>query len=130
MVVKGTKQLLRESIFDKTTHHDIIMKALQFAKQHLGVHSGVVELAFDRSKLTTTASYGNGRIIVYAHERAVCDLIRSIFHELVHLKQDLEGRISDHQKDGSDGSPIENEANAKAGEMVRIFGKIHPEIYE
>jgi hypothetical protein len=32
-------------------------------------------------------------------------------------------------EEGSDGSLIENEANAMAGEIVRKFGKKYPEIY-
>jgi len=31
--------------------------------------------------------------------------------------------------EGADGSVIENEANAKAGEIMRVFGKQNPEIY-
>jgi hypothetical protein len=31
--------------------------------------------------------------------------VRSIAHELVHHKQNLEGRLIDAAKDGSDGSP-------------------------
>jgi hypothetical protein len=45
-------------------------------------------------------------------------------------KQNLEGRLIDAAKDGSDGSPIENEANAVAGVIIRKYGKIHPELYE
>jgi hypothetical protein len=37
---------------------------------------------------------------------------------LVHHKQNLEGRLIDAAKDGSDGSPIENEANAVAGVII------------
>jgi hypothetical protein len=40
------------------------------------------------------------------------------------------GSINDAAKDGSDGSPIENEANAVAGVIIRKYGKIHPELYE
>jgi hypothetical protein len=33
------------------------------------------------------------------------------------------------QADGEDGSPIENEANAVAGIIIRKYGKLHPELY-
>ncbi len=39
-------------------------------------------------------------------------------------------RLLDIIKDGSDGSPIENEANSLAGVIMRQYGKLHPEIYE
>jgi hypothetical protein len=55
---------------------------------------------------------------------AIIDVLRSIAHELVHYKQNLEGRLIDAAKDGSDGSPIENEANAVAGVIMK-YGKIH-----
>ena len=50
---------------------------------------------------------------------------------MTHLKQDVEKRLEkkDHNKNNAAGSPIENEANAKAGEIMRKFGENHPEIY-
>ncbi len=53
-----------------------------------------------------------------------------VAHELVHHKQNLEGRITNPEIDGADGSEIENEANAVAGVIIRKWGRIHPEIYE
>ena len=67
---------------------------------------------------------------VYVKDRAIVDVMRSIAHELVHHKQNLEGRIQDTAKDGDDGSPIENEANSIAGVLIRKYGKIKPEIYQ
>jgi hypothetical protein len=32
--------------------------------------------------------------------------------------------------DGSTGSPHENEANALAGQIVRMYGKKYPEFYD
>jgi hypothetical protein len=37
--------------------------------------------------------------------------------------------LVDAVQDGEDGSPIENEANAVAGVIIRKWGKQHPEIY-
>ena len=34
------------------------------------------------------------------------------------------------QKSGEDGSPMENEANAMAGIIMREFGRENPEIFE
>jgi Zn-dependent peptidase ImmA (M78 family) len=81
--------------------------------------------------LVTTASYGNNKVKIYAKDRAIVDIMRSIAHELTHLKQDVEGRLNDknHDKDNSAGSPIENEANATAGTIMRKFGEEYPEIY-
>ena len=53
------------------------------------------------------------------------DILRTVAHELTHYKQDTE-----HQLDatsGETGSPIENEANAMAGIVMRHFNKKYPE---
>jgi Zn-dependent peptidase ImmA (M78 family) len=107
---------------------------VNFAKEYLGIDDGVkVALAFARTPdLRTTAYYNfsdEGYIKIYAKDRAVIDICRSIAHELVHHLQFLEGRLLDAVKDGEDGSPIENEANAVAGIIIRKWGKLHPEIY-
>jgi hypothetical protein len=128
------KQLLRERLLTK---EDIDIRAVadfvNFAKQQLGIDDDIkVELAFERTPdLTTTAYYNlDGLVKVYVKDRAIIDVCRSIVHELVHHKQNLEGRLLNPAKDGEDGSPIENEANAVAGEIVRRYGKLNPEIYE
>ena len=58
--------------------------------------------------------------------------MRSIAHELVHMKQDIDGRLEDNNHDTNNeaGSPIENEANSVAGVIIRKFGEEYPEIYE
>jgi len=53
------------------------------------------------------------------------DVMRTLAHELVHYKQDIEGRLK--YGDGEDGSPAENEANAEAGVVMRHFNKQHPQ---
>jgi Zn-dependent peptidase ImmA (M78 family) len=58
----------------------------------------------------------------------MADLLRTLAHELVHRKQDEDGRI-DHNS-GETGSEIENEANAQAGVLLRKFGKQNEEIYQ
>lgn len=58
-------------------------------------------------------------------ERHPIDIIRTLAHELVHYKQDLQGRLND--KSWRTGSPTENEAHDKAGIMMRMFDKQHPE---
>ena len=105
---------------------------VNFAKKFLGITDDIkVELAFERTPdLTTTAYYNLKNLVkIYVKDRAKVDIYRSIAHELVHHYQMLEGRLTDSEKDGADGSPIENEANAVAGIIIRKYGKIKPEIY-
>jgi hypothetical protein len=127
------KKLLREALITKEESDiRVIADFTNFAKEFLGINDGIqIKLAFERTPdLKTTAYYNtSGFLVVYVKDRAIVDVIRSLAHELVHHKQNLEGRLKDAVKDGEDGSPIENEANAKAGEIVRRYGKLNPEIY-
>jgi hypothetical protein len=128
------KALLRESLMTKEKEDVLSMSDfVNFAKKLLGIDDDItVELAFEKTPdLKTTAYYHNSdrRIKVYVKDRAKIDIMRSIAHELVHHKQNLDGRLTDTEKDGADGSPIENEANALAGIIMRKWGRIHPEDY-
>jgi hypothetical protein len=66
-------------------------------------------------------------IRVVVRNRHPLDIMRTLAHELVHYKQDLEGRIQPDS--GQTGSPIENEANAMAGRIMRRFGRTHPDAF-
>ena len=48
---------------------------------------------------------------------------------MVHRKQDELGLVKDEVKDGADGSPIENQAHAVAGILMREYGRINKQIY-
>jgi hypothetical protein len=127
------KQLLRERLMSQ--EDEVIRQVsdfVNFAKEYLDITDGItVELAFQRTPdLVTTAYYNlDGFVKVYVKDRAIIDVCRSIAHELVHHKQNIEDRLNDVQADGEDGSPIENEANAVAGIIIRKYGKLHPELY-
>ena len=128
------KQLLRERLLtkDETDVKDVA-DFVNFAKKFLGITDDIkVQLAYERTPdLVTTAYYDPTKKIlkVYVKDRAIIDVCRSIAHELVHHQQTLEGRLTDPKKNGEDGSPIENEANAVAGIIIRKYGKIKPELY-
>jgi len=54
------------------------------------------------------------------------DILRTVSHEFIYYKQVMDGKqISSHP-----GSPAENEANAKAGEIMRKYGRLHPELFD
>lgn len=63
-------------------------------------------------------------IVVVVKGRHSMDIMRTLAHELVHLKQS-----ESRELDGSTGSPDENEANAMAGVLLRVWGKLHPEYF-
>jgi hypothetical protein len=69
-------------------------------------------------------------IYVATENRLTADICRTIAHELVHRKQDEMGLLKDPIKDGADGSPIENQAHAVAGIIMREYGRINDTIYQ
>jgi Zn-dependent peptidase ImmA (M78 family) len=83
--------------------------------------------------IDTTAAYHIGKNIVkvYGRDRALVDILRSIAHELTHMMQDECGILSGEIQDA--GGSIEDEANARAGELIKLYAKSHPKrkrIYE
>jgi hypothetical protein len=127
------KRLLNEGLFDKTSKKQIALldEFVDFACDFLKLDKPTIKLQFNHDGLVTTAAYGGNKVFVYAKERALVDIMRSIAHELTHMKQDSDGRLeqTEHEKNNAAGSPVENEANSKAGIMIRKFGEQHPEIY-
>jgi hypothetical protein len=105
-----------------------INEFIKFAAEQLGVEQPNVVLLDAREPGMTTASYNmrTGEIKVYVKGRASFDICRSIAHEMVHAAQHTETE----DLDGSTGSPHENQANALAGQIVRMFGKLHDDFYE
>jgi hypothetical protein len=65
--------------------------------------------------------------MVVITKRNLMDIGRSLAHELVHSKQNENGGLTAEQ--GETGSNIENEANAKAGIIMRNWGKLNPDWY-
>jgi len=75
----------------------------------------------------TFGQYINGENIMYVAlaDRHPVDILRTIAHELVHYKQDIEHQLSIHS--GDTGSPEENQAHQIAGIVMRHFNKKYPE---
>jgi cytidyltransferase-like protein len=108
---------------------------VKYAIKNLGIQNPPRNLAlsYDTAKAKEMRSFGyfdpnSNKIWVYCGNRNMGDILRTLAHELVHRKQDEDGRIN--YESGSTGSDIENEANAKAGILLRDFGKQHEEIYQ
>jgi len=126
------KQLLREEI-ETMPKKAIVQKFMDFVIDNLGIDGKVTAiLTNEKDGIRTTAVYNHveASIKVYIKNRAIVDILRSLAHEMVHHKQNQRGELKDNPYAGDDGSPQENEANAKAGELIRIFGRQNPEIYE
>jgi cytidyltransferase-like protein len=108
---------------------------IKYAIKNLGIQNPPrnLSLSYDTNKAKEMRSFGyfspnDNKIWVYCGNRNMADILRTLAHELVHRKQDEDGRIS--YESGKTGSEIENEANAMAGVLLRDFGKQHEEIYQ
>jgi hypothetical protein len=71
---------------------------------------------------------GSNEVWVYAKNRNMVDIMRTVFHELVHCRQSELNMIQ--PGDSYPGSPIEAEADMMAGKYIKIFGKAHPQIFQ
>lgn len=65
----------------------------------------------------------SGIIYVATRGRHTNDVLRTVSHELVHYKQQLDSRL----RSGETGSDNENEANAVAAIIMRVFNKKYPQ---
>jgi hypothetical protein len=117
-------------ILDEVAFSNDVFDFIDFACKHLGIKDKPqISADMDSRKYRSFGGYGGGRIRVAARGRHLMDVCRTLAHELVHYKQDLDGKIKS-AKDGETGSPIENEANAKAAVIMRDWGKKNPHLFE
>mgnify|MGYP000754505218 FL=1 len=131
--------LLKEEVpapEQKKSKGRIIGEFIKFAKDRLRLISIPfnIKLVKDGEFATTFKSFGgfdpvNNDIFIYVTNRSTPDILRTLAHELVHLKQRQDGYIGGPE-DGATGSDVENEANAAAGILLRDFGKLNGNIYE
>lgn len=77
----------------------------------------------DKNGVVTTAYYRDKDklVCVYAKNRMLGDVMRSVAHEMVHKKQYEDNRIELPVQDV--GGEIEDEANAVAGQLVKKYIK-------
>ena len=116
------KALLNENITDEFVK--FVAKELQL--QSLPASIKFVGSDYSKEHLTFgTYRPDTNEIVIVKGNRHIADVLRTLAHELVHHKQREEGKPAD----GRDGSPVENEANAVAGELMRKFRYVRPELY-
>jgi len=112
-------------------HQETVDRFVNFCNKFLDLKNDCSLSLLDKPEEgMTTGCYNpvDKSIKVVSGPRALVDILRSIAHELVHAKQDQEMRHMPGS--GEDGSPIENEAHALAGLIMRKFEKDNKHIYE
>jgi Zn-dependent peptidase ImmA (M78 family) len=126
--MKTLQQFLEEGKINKHVDHFI-----DYACDHLGIeHKPDINLIDSKEHAQEQKSFGGyypseKKINVNIAGRHTADILRTLAHELVHHKQNLDDRL-EHDS-GKTGSDIENEANAEAAVIMRNYGKSKPEIY-
>ena len=65
---------------------------------------------------------------IYTGNRNLIDIMRTVAHELAHRKQHEDNMV--HGNQAYPGSPIEQEADAVAGYLMKLYGRENPEIIE
>ena len=92
-----------------------------------------VELSMDSDEAQTnhhTGGHvpGEDSVWVYAKNRNLVDILRTVFHELVHVRQHEMSMIQ--PGDSYPGSPIEAMADMLAGKYIKIYGEKNHHIFQ
>jgi len=128
------KEILTEGLNKKDTF-SILHDFIRFAAEDLELKSlPKFDFAFDSKRSVEHKSFGGyapgaEHITVTVKNRHINDVLRTLAHELVHFKQDLDDELRDENA-GATGSPQENEANARAAVIMRNWGKKHPDYFD
>lgn len=116
-----------------------VIEFTSFCLDHLGIDGDKPKVKIVLTKkpeddCASFAYYKPTEYFVYVNckERHKLDIFRSLAHELVHYKQDVNGELNDMSQlvDDNDGVPIENEANSIAGVIMREYGRKRPEFFK
>ena len=126
---------INEEVLDDNKKQQVIEDFIMFACNHLGLNPNDVniEISYDPEEAKGMRSFGKqtpdtGIIRVVFANRNLADALRTLAHELVHRKQQIDGRL--YTGAGDDGTDIENEANAQAAVIMRKYGAANPIIFE
>jgi hypothetical protein len=92
-----------------------------------------IELSYDTEEAQTnhhTGGHviGDDKIWVYAKNRNLVDILRTVFHELVHVRQGELNMVDNN--DSYPGSAIESMADMLAGKYIKIYGKENNKIFQ
>jgi hypothetical protein len=122
-----------ESVGDNASTEDTVQDFVNFCVEQLGIENNP-RIRFKRDpawskRNRTFGSYNHdtNELIVSLANRHVMDILRTVAHELTHQRQGEVADMPDHA--GETGSRWENEANAKAGVLMREYGQQHPDLF-
>ena len=118
---------------DPKTDEDILKDFIEFCVKELKIETmPTIKLRRDPQWAVVHRTFG--RYINDQHllevswgQRHLMDVLRTVAHELTHKHQHEREDVPDDA--GETGSKYENEANARAGILMRDYGRLHPELF-
>ena len=123
-----------ESMYESKEIASEVGKFKDWAVQKLKIENPPkIELSYDTEEAqqghhTGRHIEGSDSVWVYAANRNLVDILRTVFHELVHWRQTELGMIE--HGDSYPGSAIEAMADMLAGKYLKIYGKTNRKIFQ
>jgi hypothetical protein len=119
---------------DPVNDEDILKDFIEFCVKELNIKQmPTVKLRRDPQWSVVNRTFG--RYIDEKHllevafgQRHIMDVLRTVAHELTHKHQHEREEVPADA--GETGSQFENEANARAGVLMRDYGQLHPELFD
>lgn len=125
---------LAESINDMENIKKEVTKFVDWASKRLSIRNPPKIQLSQNTKEAKTGHHtgkhvhGSDSVWVYVRNRNLVDILRTVFHELVHWRQS-ELNMIDHG-DSYPGSAIEAMADLLAGKYIKIYGKNNRNIFQ
>ena len=130
-VYNGNKEPFHESLHE--SHFPLLKEFIGYCREYLKLKSlPPLTMSYDPTTAESRRSFGgydpnNKSIELSVANRHQADVFRTLAHELVHYKQDLQNRLT--PESGKTGHQHENEANAAAAIIMRNFAQMRPEMF-
>lgn len=111
-----------------------VQKFAEWASRRCHLENPVkIQLSYDTEEAreghhTGRHIHGSDTVWVYVNNRNLVDILRTVFHEIVHVRQ---GELNMIQPgDSYPGSPIEAMADMLAGKYIKIYGEQNRQIFQ
>jgi hypothetical protein len=130
-VYNNNEEPINESLYKQ--HFPLLKEFVGYCKEYLKLKSlPPLKMSYDPMTAESRRSFGgydpNSKSIeLSVANRHQADVFRTLAHELVHYKQDIQNRLT--PESGKTGHEHENEANAAAAIMMRNFAQMRPEMF-
>lgn len=127
----GSKEPINESLHKQ--QFPLLKEFVGYCKEYLKLKSlPPLKMSYNPTTAESRRSFGgydpnNKSIELSVANRHQADVFRTLAHELVHYKQDIQNRLT--PESGKTGHGHENEANAAAAIMMRNFAQMRPEMF-